>query len=186
MKQADRTKVCWGCEADVSYEATYCLFCGTDLLAPPAETPSKNPKQDAKFSDQTLQESLASLYKPPYSARGCQGLGIIDEAGEVPSQETRPSEKDSLTQPCGQIEPQSVLATEKRNEGAETVNRGNILPLLFLMTGAYLCVLGILLLFCSRDGRVILEWSNRFWFVYCALSLPLLYFGIKMLKNVST
>jgi len=185
MKQVDRTKVCWGCEADVSYEATYCLFCGADLLALPAETSSKSPKEDAKFSDQTLQESLASLYKPPYSARSCQGLGIVDEMGGVSTQK-HPSNQDSPIQPCEQLEPQNTLAAKGKEGGTEAVKKGNILPLLFLMAGAYLCVLGVLLLFCSKDGLVVLEWSNRFWFVYCTLSLPLLYFGVKMLKNIST
>ncbi|MCB1083657.1 MAG: hypothetical protein KDK61_05065, partial [Simkania sp.] len=67
MKQVDRTKVCWSCEADVSYEATYCPFCGTDLLTSTIEPKEEQPRQDERFSTQSLEESLASLYKPPYS-----------------------------------------------------------------------------------------------------------------------
>ena len=186
MKQMDRTKVCWNCEADVNYEATYCPFCGTDLLTSSAESAPQLPKQDTKFSDQTLQESLASLYKPPYSVRNRQGFGVPDEREEVPFKQAEPPKEDPLFQSYEQIEPQQTLVHEEKVEEEEVTRRGNILPLLFLMIGAHLFVLGTLLLFCSKDGFVTLEWTNRFWFVYCLMSFPLLYFGVRMLKDTST
>lgn len=185
MKQMDRTKVCWNCEADVSYEATYCPFCGTDLLTTSAESAPQEPKVDAKFSDQSLQESLASLYKPPYSVRNRQGFGVPDEREEVPYKQAEPAKEDPLFQPYDQIESQEtfVAPEEPATQEEEITRRGNILPLLFLMIGAHLFVLGALLLFCSREGVVTLEWSSRFWFVYCLISFPLLYFGVRHLKK---
>lgn len=183
----DRTKVCWNCEADVSYEATYCPFCGTDLLTTSAESPSQEPKYDAKFSDQSLQESLASLYKPPYSVRNRQGLGVPDEREEVPYKQAEPTKDDPLFQSYDQIETQETLIApaEPVMDEEEITRRGSILPLLFLMIGAHLFVLGALLLFCSKGGLVTLEWSSRFWFVYCLISFPLLYFGVRHLKKSS-
>lgn len=191
MKQVDRTKACWNCEADVSYEATYCPFCGTDLLTSTVEPAHQPPKQDHKFADQTLQESLASLYKPPYSVRNRQGFGVPDEREETSYIETEPQKEDSLFQPYEAEEqekqeelpmiPEEGIKTFEETE--EVTRRGSILPLLFLMIGAHLFILGALLLFCSKNGVVTLEWSSRFWFLYCLISFPLLYFGGKLLKN---
>lgn len=186
MKQMDRTKVCWNCEADVNYEATYCPFCGTDLLTSSAEPPPQTPKHDAKFSDQTLQESLASLYKPPYSVRNRQGFGVPDEREEPSFKQAEPLKEDPLFQSYDQKETEKPLVTEEKFEEEEITKRGNILPLLFLMIGAHLFVLGTLLLFCSKEGVVHLQWSSRFWFLYCLISFPLLYFGTRLLKQTST
>ncbi|MCB1106522.1 MAG: hypothetical protein KDK76_00325 [Chlamydiia bacterium] len=186
MKQADRTKGCWNCEADVSYQATYCPFCGTDLLTSSIE-PGKetSPKGDEKFVDQSLQESLASLYKPPYSIRNRQGLGVPDEREEVSFKEAEPHKENPLFQSYESVDPEETVSyAPQENLDEEIVTRrGNILPLLFLMIGAHLFILGALLLFCSKGGIVTLEWSSRFWFLYCLVGLPLLYFGSRLLKS---
>jgi ribosomal protein L40E len=173
MKQVDRTKVCWNCEADVSFEATYCPFCGTDLLTSSIETPAQTSKQDRKFADQTLQESLASLYKPPYSVRNRQGLGVPDEREESSYIPAEPQKKDPLFESTYEMPEEKgyPMAPEKEimalDDGEEMTKRGSVLPLLFLMIGGHLLMLGALLLFCSSHGKVVLEWSSRFWFVYC-------------------
>ena len=188
MKQVDRTKACWNCEADVNFEATYCPFCGTDLLTSSIETPKQMPKHDSKFEDQTLQESLASLYKPPYSVRNRQGFGVPDEREESSYIEAEPQREDPLFQSYEKSEPAKTPMIPEEGiqtleDGDEVTKRGNILPLLFLMIGAHFFILGALLLFCSKNGVVILEWSSRFWFLYCLISFPLLYFGGRLLKN---
>ena len=173
MQQVDRTKICWDCEADVNDQATYCPFCGTDLLHKPKDVPSISPpKKDPKFSDQTLEESLASLYKPPYSVRNRQGLGVPDER-----EESVYREKETLKS-LGKTD-QSILPTDSQ----ESREKGTVLPLLFLMIGSHLFILGILLFFCSKNEVVTLEWSRPFWFVYLLTGSPLLYFGIQLIKN---
>lgn len=188
MKQVDRTKVCWNCEAEVNYEATYCPFCGTDLLTSSIDKVGQPIQQDHKFSDQTLQESLASLYKPPYSVRNRQGLGVPDEREESSYVEAEPQKQDPFFQSDEQEEIQEAPmipeeGIQSTEEIDETRGSGNVLPLLFLMIGAHLFILGALLLFCSKNGTVTLEWSSRFWFLYCLMSTPLLYFGSKMLNR---
>ena len=183
MKQVDRTKACWNCEADVSYEATYCPFCGTDLLTSSIESSKQVPKRDEKFAEQSLQESLASLYKPPYSVRNRQGLGVPDERENAPFKEAEPQKENPLFQSFEKVEPEQILGQNEEMQEEEGTRRGTILPLLFLMIGAHLFALGALLLFCSKDGFVTLEWSSRFWFLYCLISFPLLYFGGKLLKT---
>lgn len=180
MKQSGRIRTCWNCEADVGYEATYCPFCAADLLTGLSEQSKKSQKQDGKFSDQSLQESLASLYKPPYSVRNRHGFGVPDEREETPYIETQAEKEEPLFQSYETRSPEEELPS-RSEEGVAL--RSSVLPLLLVMIGSHLFVLGALLLFCSKGGVVTLEWSSRFWFLYCLISFPLLYFGGKMLKS---
>lgn len=190
MKQVDRTKVCWSCEADVSYQATYCPFCGTDLLTSSIEpNKSATPSHDDKFTNQNLKESLASLYKPPYSVRNRQGLGVPDEREERPLHEHEEEHENPLFQPYEQMELKDqhpVIHEEERGENVVNKERGNIFPLLCLMIGTHLLILGSLLLFCSNNGFVTLQWSSRLWFLYCLISFPLIYIGCRILKKQSS
>ncbi|MCB1110814.1 MAG: hypothetical protein KDK64_07510 [Chlamydiia bacterium] len=190
MKQVDRAKVCWNCEADVSYQATYCPFCGTDLLTSSGEPSQPSaPSQDKKFADQSLQESLASLYKPPYSIRNRQGLGVPDEREETTFQEVEPPKENPLFQSYEQmaLEEQELIAPPHpdtlSNEEEVITRRGSILPLLFLMIGSHLLMLGVLILFCAKEGVVTLQWSSRFWFLYMLVGAPLVYLGGRILRR---
>jgi len=186
MKQVDRTKVCWSCEADVSYEATYCPFCGTDLLTSAIEPKDDQPKQDERFEAQSLEESLASLYKPPYSVRNRQGLGVPDEREETSFKQVTPPKEDPLFQnyePLEQREPPPPVPPSAQTE-EKTEGRGGVLPLLLLSVGINLAILGILILFFSKDGVVHLEWSSRYWFLYLLIGLPTAYFGVRLLKQL--
>lgn len=188
MKQVDRTKVCWSCEADVSYEATYCPFCGTDLLTSTIEPKEEQPRQDERFSTQSLEESLASLYKPPYSVRNKQGLGVPDEREEPAFKQVTPPKEDPLFQtydPPEAEEPPPPPQQEEAIEEKET-QRGGVLPLLLLSVGINLCLLGLLILFFSKDGVVNLQWSAHYWFVYLLIGLPTAYFGVRFLRQLDT
>lgn len=188
MKQVDRTKICWSCEADVSYEATYCPFCGTDLLTATVESKENPPKQDERFAKQSLEESLASLYKPPYSVRNRQGLGVPDEREELSFREATPPKKDELLQSYDlsekeeplQMPPSSEITLEEKVEG-----KGGVLPLLLLSIGLNLTVLGILVLFFSKDGVVRLEWNSYYWFIYLLIGLPTAYVGGRLLNQLN-
>lgn len=189
MKQVDRTKTCWSCEADVSFESTYCPFCGTDLLTSFSEPPPSSPPREAeKFTEQSLQESLASLYKPPYSVRNKQGFGIPDEKEEIVFAEAQPPKEDPLFQPY-EYEEKNISdelegsSTEERSD--EESQKGTVLPLLLLLVGTHLFLLGMLILFFSSHGRVVLEWNSQYWFLYLLLGGPLLFFGVRLLKKKS-
>lgn len=186
MKQVDRTKICWSCEADVSFESTYCPFCGTDLLASLSESPPSRPQEEDKFTNQSLQESLASLYKPPYSARNKQGFGIPDKKEEIAFAQVEPPKEDPLFQPYEYEEERlsdQIEETTHEKQSSEQTYQGAVLPLLLLLIGTHLFLLGLLILFFSSHGRVVLEWNSQYWFLYPLLSAPLLFFGFRLLKK---
>jgi hypothetical protein len=178
MKQADRTKMCSNCEANVNVEATYCPFCGADLLTSPLPPKREGLRQDEKFTSQSLQESLASLYKPPYCVRNQRGVGIPDEREESsPFKEVQPHKEDLLFSSYGEVERQEEPKEEKEKERG-----GGVLPLFLLTVGVQLFILGLFLLFFSKNGTLTLEWNSRFWFFYCFAAIPLLAFGMRLLK----
>ena len=186
MKQVDRTKTCWSCEADVSFESTYCPFCGTDLLASLPESPPSSPLEEEKFTNQSLQESLASLYKPPYSARNKQGFGIPDEKEEMGFAQVEPPKEDPLFQSYDHKEEvlsDRVEESPAEKQSSEETYQGAVLPLLLLLVGTHLFLLGLLVLFFSSHGRVVLEWNSQYWFLYVLLSAPLLFFGFRLIKK---
>jgi hypothetical protein len=55
------------------------------------------------------------------------------------------------------------------------------LPL--LLSGVFLLVFGLFLLFFSDDGYLTLTWDASFWFVYLLAALPLIVLGLKLLKK---
>ncbi len=190
LKQVDRSKVCLSCEADVGSQATYCPFCGTDLLSSDAHLEERLAPQDERFQTQSLEESLASLYKPPYSIRNRQGIGVPDEREESPFQKVAPKKGEDLFQKCeasGVKQQSASPAVSKINteSDCETQPRGGFLPLLFLSVGVNLIVLGLLILFFSKGGIARLEWNSSHWFVYLLTGFPTTYAGVRLLKRIA-
>lgn len=179
MKQAERTRTCSNCEADVNREATYCPFCGTDLLLTPISSKEDLFEGDEKFSSQSLQESLASLYKPPYSVRNRQGFGIPDERESATIKEIELSKEGPLFRSYEDEEITEKRPKEKKIEAEDRLH-GDVLPLLLLSIGAHLLIVGLFLLFFSKDGVLTLEWNSRFWFLYCFFGIPLIGLAIHL------
>ncbi|MCH9614662.1 MAG: hypothetical protein SP1CHLAM54_13740 [Chlamydiia bacterium] len=146
----ERQKMCWNCDADVSVEATYCPFCGTDLMATTAP-----PLVEESDPSSSVEESIAALYKPPYTSR---------------QPETRAGE-------------QSIKHSDFYEDDKKAQRRlGGGWALIFLSLGTYLLTFGLLLLFLSSDGKLTLEWNARVWFIYCVIAFPLIVVGFRLLS----
>ena len=167
MTQVERQKMCWNCDADVSLDATYCPFCGTDLLTT-TEVVKERSNHAEYHANETLQESLASLYKPPYSVRNQEGLGV-------------PNDPHDLLAGYRQEKEEMEMETETFEE-EDFSKMGGGWPLVLLSVGSFLFTFGALLLFLSKNGKLVLEWKASFWFVYCFTALPLLVFGFRALS----
>lgn len=187
MYMQKKQKMCWNCEGNVSVEALYCPFCGSDLHV------HEKAKEHATATYRTTPQeahNLSSLYKPPYQPTH-SGYGVpsyheepVEEVvEEANSDYFYPNTPDEPVYPKEHI-PVNTGYEEIEEEIKKPVDVG-IWPLLFLSVGANLMTLGLLLFFFSDSGRVILEWNSYFWFVYCILSTPLLMFGWKLLQAQS-
>jgi hypothetical protein len=154
-----RKKMCWNCDGSVSFDSAYCPYCGNDLSqGGEAAQPAKEQKSD---------DSLASLYKPPYSAKNSDTSSRKQHAyvEEMASHDVFQADHE-------ESEPPALTETD-----------AGIWPLLFLSIGATLLTLGLLLFFFSENGRVVLEWNAHYWFLYCLVSVPMLMMGYKFLST---
>ena len=190
----DRSKVCWSCEAGVSTQATYCPFCGTDLLSSTSSPKEKRekpreetPRKDERFQSQSLEESLASLYKPPYAIRNRQGLGVPDEREEASFETVAPrGENPVQSYKTEEVKDGAISLPETAHGGLDKKEEhwGGVLPLIFLSVGFVLVVLSLLILFFSKEGMVHLEWNSSHWFIYLLIGLPTSYAGVRLLKRL--
>ncbi len=168
MKPVDRQKMCVNCDGRVPYESIVCPYCSADLSsAPEAEAP----RPDSLSRNQAIQDSLTSLYAPPYKGKK--------------------NESPKLTPKTGLKEAARVLATAHhggtaaapgalpRDETEDKVGKSILLSILSLSLGSILFILGLLQIFFSDEGVLRLEWSTRHWFIYTLAALPLLYFGYR-------
>ncbi|MCH9630180.1 MAG: hypothetical protein S4CHLAM37_01740 [Chlamydiia bacterium] len=185
-----KQKMCWNCDGNVSVEALYCPFCGSDLHSQEkakehammgSSTPSGQYGQETPLDTQ----NLSSLYKPPYSPTH-SGFGVpsYQETPQEPPMEEQSDEYYYPNAPDEPVYPREQPHVNTGYEEEEEVKKTDvgIWPLLFLAIGVNLLTLGLLLFFFADQGRVVLEWNSYFWFVYCILSIPLLMFGWKLLQ----
>lgn len=140
------------------------------------QTQTQEP-DDPLFRHQTLEESLASLYKPPYPRKQ-------EEPTELPSVEPTheapifPDNKSSLL--ATYEEPEPIHETPQE----PTSKKADIMPLALLAVGANLLTLGVLLFFFSEGGLLTLQFNASKWFLYCLFSIPLLYLGLRQIRQL--
>ncbi|MBI2742798.1 MAG: hypothetical protein HYX48_02650 [Chlamydiales bacterium] len=167
MKPTDRQKVCANCDGRISYDSTICTYCGAEV----AETDTA---QMQLFKHQALQESLTSLYSPPYSKKAAEAQTETPE----PVKKRVETFKEVKTVTAG-LGATTMQINNSEGEAHEAQSQSGLLPILFLSIGSNLCLLGLLQFFFSEGGFLKLEWDASYWFIYCLISLPLIYFGMK-------
>jgi hypothetical protein len=158
MKLNDRQKMCLSCEGRIPLDANLCPYCAAE-------------QGSATFlQHKSIQESLTSLYPPPYSAKK-EPHKSETSMSEKKFQTASPIINTSIAQPT----------TEQNSSAAE--EKSSFWPLLLLCVGANLLVIGLLQLFFSENNRLTLQWNSKYWFVYCLSALPLFYFGFKKVNE---
>ncbi len=155
MKIKDRQKICSHCEGRIAVEADSCIYCGMPLVE------EKSPQEESSF-----QEGVNSLYPPPYSAGGVHMKSDREFTGQFKS-----ASQSSLS---GIALPTEAPVEEKSAEGSQ-----DFLAILLTFLGSNFLILGIMQAFFSDNGFLRLEWNAEYWFVFCLLAFPMLYFGLK-------
>ncbi len=153
------------------------------------QTATQQEFDDPLFREQSLEDSLASLYKPPYTRPSEKkpepslseftfDKSPVQEPIAEPVAPRFPENKSSL---LSAYDEQPMPTQQLQGDGAATKNQ-DIWPLLLMAIGAQLLTLGLLLFFFSDDGLLTLQWNAKKWFVYALVSLPMIYFGLRALK----
>lgn len=154
MKPKKRQKMCHNCDGEIDIDVIVCPFCAADLREEKPEQGRSSFGPVVKTFGQGDSASQ-SLYPPPYTPK-------LSEAAleEEPTPE-EPKEEQKEERPA--------------NAFAATA--------LFTM-GVQLFLLGLLMLLFSHKGMVVLRWDATYWFIYCLLGIPLLYFGYRALAKL--
>lgn len=171
MSTKEKVRMCPFCEGSIGVDATECKYCGSSLL------------KGAKSSLYQTQDSLASLYEPPYSPsrKGNTRLGVsVDHFAEDNQEE----ELENVHLASERVVKTRTPFLEEKSEEEEDSESSHLGALLLLSIGSQLFTLAWLLFFFSDHGKLVLEWKSRYWFIYALCSLPLLYQGWKRLRRI--
>jgi hypothetical protein len=163
MTNAKNRKLCWNCDGSVHIHATKCPFCGTELVA-----------EEAPPTQQTFQQTYQQPEPPPQP--------VSQEPPPPPYVQRVQSQSYALPQ---QSSWQEQLPEEESKPAPEPRARGDAMPLLMLLPGAFFFLFAMLLLLFSEDGLLTLSWQAKHWFVYFLVAMPLLYLGWRSLNRVT-
>lgn len=166
MKTTEQNKNCTKCMATVPVEALQCLYCGNDL----SKQHSGYSAPDPGYSQQqTLEQSLYTLYKPSYTPREAS---IIEE--EKPLEEKPYTfQKAPLQTPSYPFAEQDIAAQTESNEKGFLP----VLPFVLLTAGLNLLLFSLILAIFGKNGKLTLSWDTSYWAFLLLTSLPIIYMG---------
>lgn len=152
----ERTKMCPICNGTVAMQVSICPYCASNLY----ETHETNADQKSSDDVKSLsyEETLTSLYPPPYKPKA------IDTSTSIEEDQEPESEKEETNQ----------ILDEKRA----------LMPTILFWAGINILLFSLLLLVFSEGQYLHLHLRATYWFLYAIVSLPLLYFGFKGLQKL--
>ncbi len=165
--QKQLTKMCPSCEGNIAMDATFCSYCGNNVYEKNDTLANQKVQEDIKSL--SYEETLTSLYPPPYRPKAIQTTTCKESEDFIESEVDEKSENNN----------------EKSFKDASSVKeKSALIPTTLFWLGVNILVFSILLLVFSQNGVLYLKWNAKFWFLYSIISIPLLYFGFKGLKNI--
>jgi len=165
MQQNQRTKICPNCEGNIALHESICPYCGSSVFEENQIFSKKLPENDSCKS-LSYEETLASLYPPPYKPKAIEPA--FEQKQEKQIQEPFENRIDENSEEETTIkEPQSAL-----------------LPTVLFWAGINIFVFSFILLIFSKDGFLHLSWNASYWYLYALLAIPLLYYGYKGLNDI--
>lgn len=183
MKTADKQKMCSNCHGRIPIEAETCLYCGQEQVDQLAEASA----QTTLFEQQSLQDSLTSLYSPPYASKRPSFLEKEEEAPQVPTR-IQPPTREIPELKRSFVQKEESLSIDEEDETVEAApsSKGSIFSLLLMILGGNVFTLGLMQLFFSEGNALRLEWQTDNWYLYCLAAIPFLFVGYRLaskLKN---
>lgn len=174
--------MCTSCEGMIPIDAEICPYCAADHSQSTEQTSSY---QAPLFKHQSLEESLTSLYTPPYSSKN--HAYATEENKAPPPRKNRENPTEGMMSAIRkEAAPSLAIPTSATEETEEEQSaQGSTFWAVFMLSlGAVLLNLGVLQLFFSDHGVLKLEWNGAYWFLYCLVSVPLFYLGFKKVNTL--
>lgn len=182
MHSKDRQKMCTGCDGRIPFDAMVCPYCAGQQVTAPTTSAKE-------LHHQSLQNSLTSLYTPPYAGKslnaekkeftanfrsdGYDPKLVLNKP--EPLKETMAEKRFNSSISLGA----PIIPSDSKEEQHLDEGKSSFWPILLLSIGANLLTIGLLQLLFSDNGFLRLEWDSGYWFAYCLAALPLFYLGFK-------
>lgn len=173
MKPVDRQKICANCDGRIAIEAETCPYCAAVCSTPTSSSQAPAPLFDHK----SIQDSLTSLYTPPYSTNKAVSDMKNDKDKMKPKTFVKESHENHLNASLGKVGYSSsapIVEPEKSHQ-----EKSSFAPIFLLLLGGNLIIIALLQLLFSEGGILRLEWQSKFWYVYALIGLPALFLGFK-------
>ncbi len=154
--------MCPFCEGQVEIGVMLCPFCGGEI----GSMEDSSPTSSKDVRSLSPQETLASLYPPPYRAK----------AEEI----SQPKEASSYFIPPAKEE---ALLPESSDSMDTPISSSFFWSFILFSVGINLLFLSFFLFFFSTDGEVQLHWKGYWWVIYFMTGLVAAIFGYKKLKT---
>jgi hypothetical protein len=173
MKAEEKEKLCYQCEGRIPFDENLCPYCHAKQM-PASERKAAQPPL---FKHQSLEDSLTSLYTPPYQGKKPQ---FVSEAHR--QEETWEEEPSMFQSAYSNPSLDPMLETPSNEEQVPVKN--SLWPIMIFFAGMNFSILGIMQLLFSKGGVLRLEWDANYWFFYFLLGLPLLLLGYKKVQKL--
>jgi hypothetical protein len=171
MKVNDRQKMCTTCDGRIPLDANLCPYCAAE----------QGTSGQVYLQHKSIQESLTSLYPPPYRAKNTQSAK--DESFPAPTHSHYQEPMSEKKFQHASVAASSNIHLDTAEDQQVNEEKSSFWPLLLLSVGANLLVLGLLQFFFSDNGILTLQWDSGYWFIYCLAAFPLFYVGFKKIHS---
>lgn len=175
--------MCTSCDGRIPVDADVCPYCAAQQMGSPPS--AGNAKE---LLHQSLQDSLTSLYTPPYAGKSTGFMSAGSVKTDIPHASHPLPPKGPMAEKrfSGSTAVLGVpsIATESSDNPHIDEARNSFWPILLLSIAANLLTVGLLQLLFSDGGFLRLEWDSSNWYIYCLAALPLFFLGFKKVNAI--
>jgi len=150
----ERTKMCPICNGTVAIDVSLCPYCATNLYETLETSNDQKTSEDVKSL--SYEETLASLYPPPYKPKVIETNSFENDADQ-------------------NIEENSQDVIEEKSA---------LIPTILFWTGVNLFLFSLILLFFANGAYLHLQIRATYWFLYAICALPFIYLGFVGLQKL--
>ena len=183
MSQNKRMKMCTSCDGFVDLDVIVCPYCGNDLSVLGKSAKKEDVSSAGQYKKKlSVEETLSSLYPPPYNPKSIQGADVMKNLPEDPAINNNSRKFNFMDE-----EKINVAENVEKLPSNAIVDQSfwRFLPVLLFSLGANIILLGLYLLLFSTNGEIFVRWNAQLWYVYLIIGVPLIAFGYKMLSKSS-
>lgn len=172
-----KKKLCWNCEASVSRSLANCPYCGVYLHRSNEEDENEDMEEEGTFSEKAdkdyKHDEDETTPSPPYLA-------------EALAKEKHATPAPPYVKQTQEVPPTLAKGTPPEPPAKEdtTTIKYALVSLIALILGVVALLFSFILLFFSHHGVLTLRWNSDMWFLYLAISIPLLFVGWFSLKHI--